>query len=33
MHNRELGVIFTTASEVAKVLNTTRADFSSGTAL
>jgi phosphatidylserine/phosphatidylglycerophosphate/cardiolipin synthase-like enzyme len=33
VHNRELGVIFSTASEVQKVLTTTRTDFSHGTAL
>jgi cardiolipin synthase A/B len=32
-YNREVGVIFTTASEVQKVLTTTRTDFSHGTAL
>jgi cardiolipin synthase A/B len=33
LHNRELGVVFSTASEVQKVLTTTRADFAAGTAL
>jgi cardiolipin synthase A/B len=32
-YNRELGVVFTTPSEVAKVLSTTRSDFAKGTAL
>ena len=32
-HNRELGVVFSTASEVSKVLTATRGDFASGTAL
>jgi cardiolipin synthase A/B len=32
-HNRELGVVFDTPSEVTKVLNTTRSDFTSGGAL
>jgi cardiolipin synthase A/B len=31
--NRELGVVFDTPSEVAKVLNTTRSDFTAGSAL
>jgi cardiolipin synthase A/B len=30
-YNRELGVVFTTPSEVAKVLNTTNSDFAAGT--
>jgi phosphatidylserine/phosphatidylglycerophosphate/cardiolipin synthase-like enzyme len=32
-HNRELGVMFTSPSEVQKVINTTAADFAAGTPL
>jgi cardiolipin synthase len=33
VYNRELGVLFSVASEVQKVLTTSKADFAAGTAL